>query len=68
MEGAVILVENQALLMYHKAREMLVRQRIQMLDGLRGHLAEMGAAPVWLVCSHPAGGHLPQMRVRKSRF
>jgi hypothetical protein len=30
--------ENQAALMRHKAREMLVSQRTQLLNGLRGHL------------------------------
>ncbi len=31
-------VENQAELMRHKAREMLVAQRTQLLNGVRGHL------------------------------
>ena len=31
-------LENQAALMRHKAREMLVSQRTQLLNGLRGHL------------------------------
>ena len=35
-------LENQAALMRHKAREMLVSQRTQLLNGLRGHLAEIG--------------------------
>lgn len=35
-------IENQAVLMRHKAREMLVGQRTQLLNGLRGHLAEIG--------------------------
>jgi transposase len=35
-------VENQATLMHHKAREMLVSQRTQLLNGLRGHLGEIG--------------------------
>lgn len=35
-------VDNQAALMEHKAREMLVAQRTQLLNGLRGHLAEIG--------------------------
>jgi len=33
---------NQAVLMQHKVREMLVGQRTQLLNGLRGHLAEIG--------------------------
>jgi len=35
-------IDNQAALMRHKAREMLVGQRTQLLNGLRGHLAEIG--------------------------
>jgi transposase len=34
--------KNQAALMRHKTREMLVSQRTQLLNGLRGHLAEVG--------------------------
>jgi transposase len=39
---AVRSLENQATLMRHKVREMLVSQRTQLLNGLRGHLAEVG--------------------------
>ena len=35
-------LENQAALMRHKAREMLVSQRTQLVNGLRGHLTEVG--------------------------
>src|ERR1700756_4419435 len=35
-------LENQAALMRHKAREMLVSQRTQLLNGLRGRLTEGG--------------------------
>ena len=35
-------LENQAALMHHKAREMLVAQRTQLINALRGHLAEIG--------------------------
>src|SRR5271155_652692 len=35
-------LENQAALMRHKAREMLVSQRTQLLNALRGHLTEVG--------------------------
>jgi transposase len=35
-------LENQATLMRHKTREMLVSQRTQLLNGLRGHLTEVG--------------------------
>src|SRR5580658_6791758 len=34
--------KNQAALMHHKAREMLVAQRTQLINALRGHLAEIG--------------------------
>jgi transposase len=35
-------IDNQAVLMHHKVRETLVRQRTQILNSLRGHLAEIG--------------------------
>ena len=35
-------VENQAELMRHRTRELLMRQRTAMLNALRGHLAEIG--------------------------
>jgi transposase len=35
-------LENQAALMSHKTREMLISQRRQLINGLRGHLAEVG--------------------------
>jgi transposase len=35
-------LKNQAALMRHKTREMLVSQRTQLLNGLRGHLTEVG--------------------------
>jgi transposase len=35
-------VGNQAVLMHHKIRELLVSQRTQLLNALRGHLAEIG--------------------------
>lgn len=35
-------VENQAALMHHKVRELLVAQRTQLLNALRSHLAEIG--------------------------
>ena len=45
-------LENQAALMRHKAREMLVTQRTQLLNGLRGHLTEVGViAPQGLRCA-----------------
>ena len=39
---AVRSIDNQAELMRHRTREMLVGQRTQLLNGLRGHLAEIG--------------------------
>jgi transposase len=39
---SVRTLENQAALMHHKAREMLVAQRTQLINALRGHLVEIG--------------------------
>jgi transposase len=39
---AVRSVENQAELMRHRTRELLVGQRTALINALRGHLAEMG--------------------------
>jgi hypothetical protein len=38
----VCSLENQAALMRHKTREMLVSQRTQLVNGLRDHLTEVG--------------------------
>jgi transposase len=35
-------LENQAALLHHKTRELLVAQRTQLINALRGHLAEIG--------------------------
>jgi len=35
-------VNQQAALMLHKTRDLLVRQRTMLINGLRGHLAEFG--------------------------
>jgi transposase len=43
-------VSNQAMLMQHKVREMLVAQRTQLLNGLRGHLAEVGVIAAQGTC------------------
>jgi transposase len=48
---AVRPVENQAALMSHKVREMLVQQRTQLLNGLRGHLAEVGVIAAQGTCN-----------------
>jgi len=39
-------MENQAAPMHHKVREMLISQRTQLLNGLRGHLVEIGVITV----------------------
>jgi transposase len=50
-------VDQQAVLMMHRARNLLVRQRTMAINALRAHMAEFGviapqgAAHVeWLVC------------------
>jgi transposase len=51
---------NQAALMRHKTREMLVSQRTQLLNGLRGHLTE--------VCVIAACGETSRLkRAKRSR-
>lgn len=39
---AIKTVDQQAALMPHKTRDLLVRQRTMLINGLRGHLAEFG--------------------------
>jgi transposase len=39
---AVKTAEQQAVLMLHKVRDLLVRQRTMLINALRGHLAEFG--------------------------
>ena len=39
---AVKTVEQQSVLMMHKVRDLLVRQRTMLINALRGHLAEFG--------------------------
>lgn len=51
-------VDNQAVLMSHKAREMLVQQRTQLLNGLRGHLAEVGVIAAQGTCNMRSLGAL----------
>jgi transposase len=51
-------VDNQAVLMCHKAREMLVQQRTQLLNGLRGHLAEIGVIAAQGTCNMRSLGAL----------
>ena len=35
-------VDQQALLMLHRTRDLLIRQRTQLINALRAHLAEFG--------------------------
>jgi transposase len=51
-------IANQAQLMQHKAREMLVGQRTQLLNGLRGHLAEVGVIAAQGTCNMRSLGGL----------
>jgi len=44
-------VEQQAALMLHRTRDLLVRQRTQLINALRAHLAELG-----LVAAHGCDG------------
>lgn len=53
-------VANQAILMQHKAREMLVAQRTQLLNGLRGHLSEIGVIAAQGTCNMRSLGALIQ--------
>jgi transposase len=39
-------VDQQAVLMLHRTRELLVRQRTQLINALRAHLAELGLVAV----------------------
>jgi transposase len=39
---AVKSMEQQGVLMLHKTRDLLVRQRTMLINALRGHLAELG--------------------------
>lgn len=39
---AIKTIEQQAALMLHKTRDLLIRQRTMLVNGLRGHLAELG--------------------------
>ncbi len=41
-EVAVKTVEQQSVLMLHRARDLLIRQRTATINALRGHLAEFG--------------------------
>jgi transposase len=43
---AVKSTEQQATLMAHRSRDLLIRQRTQLINALRGHLAELGLVAV----------------------
>lgn len=63
---AVKSVEQQAVLMLHKSRDLLVRQRTMLINALRGHLAEYG-----IVTSLGAGGvaaSLKALHEEQARF
>jgi transposase len=47
-------INNQALLMHHKVRELLVSQLTQLLNALRSHLAEVGI----VAAQGPNGAHV----------
>lgn len=55
---AVKTVEQQAVLVLHKSRGLMVRQRTMLINALRGHLAEYGIVtdlvPGGVVASLPA--------------
>lgn len=48
---AIKTTEQQAVLMLHKSRDLLVRQRTMVINALRGHLAEFG-----LIAARGPGG------------
>ncbi len=48
---AIKSIDQQAVLMLHKVRDLLVRQRTMLINALRGHLAEFGI----LAAQGPAG-------------
>lgn len=61
-------VEQQAALMVHRGRELLIRQRTMLINALRGHMAEYGiiaakgpanAAPLVALLADPADDRLP---------
>jgi transposase len=61
-------MEQQAALMLHKTRDLLVRQRTMLINALRGHLAEFGivaakgpaGAKTAVEALHEAQEHLPE--------
>jgi transposase len=57
--------QQQAMLLIHRARDLLVRQRTGLINALRAHLAEFGVAL-------PKGGHtgrrLPSLQLARETF
>ncbi|SEA97518.1 transposase [Rubrimonas cliftonensis] len=48
---------QQEVLVIHRVREMLMRQRTQLINGIRGHLAEFGVIGPERALLHHALGH-----------
>jgi len=46
--------EQQAVLMLHRSRDLLIRQRTMLVNALRGHLAELGIVAAQGSCKLPA--------------
>lgn len=69
---AVKSVEQQAVLMLHKARDLLVRQKTMLINALLAHLAEFGIIAVRgpagvntvLDILHATQGELPRAAVQ----
>ncbi len=59
---AVKTVEQQAVLMLHKSRDLMVRQRTMLINALRGHLAEYG-----IVTGISAGGVTAMLKALHER-
>lgn len=69
-------VEQQAALMQHRSRELLIRQRTMLINALRGHMAEYGiiaaqgpanAAQLVALLGEPADERLPAPAVKALR-
>jgi transposase len=66
---AVKTADQQAALMLHKVRDLLVRQRTMLINALRGHLAEFGIAAARgpggviaaIIALHEAQDRLPEL-------
>jgi len=66
---AVKTTEQQAVLMLHKVRDLLVRQRTMLINALRGHLAEFGiiaargpgGVSAAIAALHEEQDHLPEL-------